>query len=136
MSVAGQFSDLQRDVLIEYAASGPKSFLPFSREWLGNLFFEKPNVLPEGKAVETLRSWGDDSAKHFRLMAAMLSKSTNVVRSMKQDWKNLGFRERRWLVYSATILPPPERTAFFKEVEEGGDPVERSVVAWIRGGRG
>lgn len=106
--------------------------LPFTRLWLADLFMSTPHVLPGNSAPSVLDSWGATNLT-YRFMSAQLTNDLTVIREHKMSWQGMGREERRWLLFASHVLPASERAAFWKEVEEQGDLIDRSIIFWRKG---
>ncbi len=119
--------------LIEAVRSGLVGHLPYHRAWLLHVFASDADW---DNKKEFVRLWGtlsqDGLSQRKLILALGRSRQAFWFRARKKDVFDLGPWQRRAFLVGASCLPTDEGNHWYKSMQTKLDPLEATVVKWVR----
>ena len=117
--------------LIDFAVDSDWTFLPMVQEWVVELITNSFAIDCSPEQIARLTK--SAGAKMGLRADALLARATNNVpwvRAQKESWRKRGPWEQRAIIYSGSVLPQDERSAWKKAVLATHDPLNRAVAVF------
>ena len=122
------------EALLKGAERSDYSSSNFVAMWALGLFQKHPQLMSYSRAMAFAESRPKLGLRPQALLAKTHSKE-HWVRRHKEELMELGPRDRRALIWSASVLPESERNPWLKAVEsQCSDILDRAVAMSVRGG--
>ena len=102
--------------------------------WVLDLLTGHPELLPFDRAINFAAEYNDELGLRPQALLARAHSMSYWIRNRKEDLMNMKPRDRRALIWAASILPESEKKAWLRVEKQIPDELDAAVAEFVRNG--